>query len=54
MPITSNVFLTNNDKTAKMTAKNIELQSWKSNSVYTEVNDDDQYAITTRWIMTTK
>jgi transposase InsO family protein len=54
MPISSKVMLTNTDKTAKVTAKNIELQSWKRNNVYTEVNDDDQYAITTRWIMTTK
>ena len=54
MPVSSDVLLTNIDKAAKVTAKNIELQNWKSNNVYTEINDEDQYAITTRWIMTTK
>ena len=53
-PVSSDVLLTNVDKAAKANAKSIELQNWKINNVYSEVNDDDQYAITTRWITTTK
>ena len=54
MPVSSEVLYTNVDKTAKANAKSIELQNWKDNKVYTEVQDEDQYAITTRWITTTK
>ena len=55
MPVTSEVLLTNTDKKAQLIAKNMEIQNWKNNNVYTEVNDDDdKYAISTKWIMTTK
>ena len=53
-PVSSEVLLTNIDKEAKIVAKQIELQNWKTNNVYTEVDDKDQYAITSKWIMKTK
>ena len=35
-------------------AKEIELQSWRENSVLEEVEDMGQKAISTRWIVTEK
>ena len=54
LPVTSEVLLTNIDKQAKATAKSIELQNWKNNDAYVEVEDKDQYAISTKWVVTTK
>ena len=54
LPVASEVLLTNLDKEAKLVAKEKELQCWKENMVYNEVEDTNQHAISTKWAITTK
>ena len=34
-------------------AKQKELRSWQQNKVYTEVPNDEQHVISSRWVITT-
>jgi hypothetical protein len=54
LPITAEVLVTNTDKESKLAAKLKELGSWKQNDVYIEVPNENQHAISTRWVMSTK
>ena len=48
LPVPNEVMVTTSDKEAKSLAKLKELESWKKNSVYTEVEDHNQHAKSTR------
>ena len=48
LPVSSEVLLTNHDKNALLNAKKLELENWKKNGVFEEVDDINQHAVNTR------
>lgn len=54
-PVCEEILLTSNlTKESVQNAKRKELDSWKSNNVYQEVQDEKQPYITCRWVITSK
>ena len=52
--VPSDVLVINNDNESIMIAKQKEIENRKRNQVYEEVPNQNQHAISTRWVMTTK
>jgi transposase InsO family protein len=53
-PVPNEILITTQDKNAIMTAKQQEVENWKKNDVFEEVQFVNQNLITTRWVITTK
>lgn len=54
-PITEEVMIASNKNQDSIeAAKEKELRNWKDNNVYCEVEDNEQYTITCRWVIETK
>ena len=53
-PVPNEVMITTQDKNAILTAKRIEIENWKKNKVFEEVQFNGQSLVTTRWVVTTK
>ena len=52
--IPEEIFYNQNDSAAVLQAQNDELDKWQQYNVYDEVDDDGQFAISTRWVLTEK
>ena len=52
--ICEEIFYNSNDSAAVLQAQNDELNKWIQYDVYDEVDDDGQFAISTRWVLTEK
>ena len=53
-PVPSEILITNVDEKSLHIAKLRELENWKDNKAYEEVDRADQKLISTRWVVTTK
>jgi len=53
-PVPSEIYITNADDESIHIAKLRELENWKVNDAYEEVDRDEQKLISTRWVITTK
>ena len=53
-PVTEEVMVASCDLNSVAVAKQKELRSWQQNNVYTEIPNEGQHVIGSRWIITTK